>query len=92
MILRYGAHCYLQVGPGAFIFTIMEHALARRPWRTPVGGSEMGRGFAVKQASVRAKPRTMYLETVDWAISNPSIKSSPWMRDAPHCWFSLLIR
>jgi hypothetical protein len=34
MILRYGAHCYLQVGPGAFIFTIMEHALARRPWRS----------------------------------------------------------
>jgi hypothetical protein len=30
MILRYGAHCYLQVGPGAFIFTIIEHALAHR--------------------------------------------------------------
>jgi hypothetical protein len=27
MILRYGAHCYLQVGLGAFIFIIMEHAL-----------------------------------------------------------------
>ena len=49
----------------------------------------MGRGFAVKQASVRAKPRTMYLETVDWATSKPSIRSSPWIRDAPHCWFSL---
>ena len=23
-------------------------------------------------------PRTMYLETVDWATSNPSISSSPW--------------
>jgi hypothetical protein len=37
-------------------------------------------------------PRTMYLETVDWATSNPSIRSSPWIRDAPHCGFSLLIR
>ena len=35
IILRYGAHCYLQVG-GAFIFTIIEHALARRPWRSSV--------------------------------------------------------
>jgi hypothetical protein len=26
----------------------------------------------------------MYFETVDWATSNPSIKSSPWIRDAPH--------
>jgi hypothetical protein len=35
IILRYGAHCYLQVG-GAFIFTIIEHALARRPWHSSV--------------------------------------------------------
>ena len=34
----------------------------------------------------------MYFETVDWATSNPSIKSSPWIRDAPHNGFSLLIR
>jgi hypothetical protein len=34
-------------------------------------------------------PRTRYLETVDWATSKPSIRSSPWIRDAPHCWFSL---
>src|ERR1035437_10000203 len=34
----------------------------------------------------------MYLETVDWATSNPSISSSPWIRDAPHSRFSLLIR
>jgi hypothetical protein len=28
-------------------------------------------------------PRTMYLETVEWATSNPSISSSPWIRDEP---------
>src|SRR5207302_3204942 len=37
-------------------------------------------------------PRTMYLETVDWATAKPSIRSSPWIRDAPHSGFSLLIR
>src|SRR5262245_52534181 len=36
--------------------------------------------------------RTMEFETVDWATSKPSIRSSPWMRDAPHFGFSLLIR
>jgi hypothetical protein len=36
--------------------------------------------------------RRMYFETVDWATSNPSIKSSPWTRDAPHSGFSWLIR
>ena len=25
----------------------------------------------------------MYFETVDWATSNPSITSSPWILDAP---------
>ena len=34
----------------------------------------------------------MYFETVDWATSNPSIRSSPWILDAPHRGFSLLIR
>ena len=34
----------------------------------------------------------MYFETVDWATSNPSIKSSPWILDAPHSGFSSLIR
>src|SRR5438270_12377411 len=33
-------------------------------------------------------PRTMYLETVDWATAKPSIRSSPWIRDAPHSGFS----
>ena len=28
-------------------------------------------------------PRCMYLETVDWAKSNPSIRSSPWIRAHP---------
>ena len=37
-------------------------------------------------------PCTMYFETVDWATSKPSINSSPWIRDAPHFGFSLLIR
>ena len=37
-------------------------------------------------------PRTMYLETVDWATSNPNIRSSPWIHDAPQSGFSLLIR
>jgi hypothetical protein len=31
----------------------------------------------------------MYFETVDWATSNPSISSSPWILDAPHSGFSL---
>ena len=34
----------------------------------------------------------MYFETVDWATSKPSISNSPWIRDAPHRGFSLLIR
>jgi hypothetical protein len=37
------------------------------------------------------KGRTMYFETVDWATWKPSIRSSPWIRDAPHNEFSLLI-
>ena len=40
----------------------------------------------------RLEGRVMYFETVDWATSNPSIKSSPWIRDAPHSGFSWLIR
>jgi hemoglobin len=27
---------------------------------------------------------TMYLATLDWATSNPSLSSSPWIRGAPH--------
>src|ERR1700675_1362622 len=34
----------------------------------------------------------MYLETVDWATSNPTSGVSPWIRGAPHSGFSLLIR
>src|SRR5260370_1789041 len=55
MILRYGAHCYLQVGPGAFIFTIMEHALARRPWRS----SE----YAAYEARARRRTRSGHAAT-----------------------------
>jgi len=40
--------------------------------------------------SRRVRPRTMYFETVDWATSNPSISSSPWIRDASNSRFSLL--
>ena len=35
---------------------------------------------------------TMYLATLDWATSKPSLSSSPWMRGAPHSGFSTLIR
>ena len=35
---------------------------------------------------------TMYLATLDCAISNPSFSSSPWMRGAPQSGFSMLIR
>src|SRR3982074_1408922 len=35
--------------------------------------------------------RTMYLATVDWAISMPSLSNSPWIRGAPHSGFSRLI-
>src|ERR1700679_1004622 len=34
----------------------------------------------------------MYLATLDCAISNPSLSSSPWMRGAPQSGFSMLIR
>ena len=37
-----------------------------------------------KSAMAVVRHRTMYLETVDSAISNPSLSSSPWMRGAPH--------
>ena len=33
--------------------------------------------------------RAIYFETVDWATSKPSIRSSPWIRDAPQSGFSL---
>jgi hypothetical protein len=36
--------------------------------------------------------RTIYFDTVDWATSKPSISNSPWIRDASHSAFSLLIR
>jgi hypothetical protein len=36
--------------------------------------------------------RVIYFETVDWATSKPSIKSSPSIRGAPQSGFSLLIR
>src|SRR3979490_1816736 len=35
---------------------------------------------------------TMYLATLDCAISSPSLSSSPWMRGAPQSGFSTLIR
>jgi hypothetical protein len=35
---------------------------------------------------------TMYLATLDWATSNPSLSGSPWMRGAPQSGFSTLIR
>ena len=34
----------------------------------------------------------MYLATVDWAISMPSLSNSPWIRGAPQSGFSRLIR
>jgi hypothetical protein len=33
----------------------------------------------------------MYLATVDWATSMPSLSSSPWTRGAPHNPFARLI-
>jgi hypothetical protein len=39
-----------------------------------------------------ARRLTMYLATLDCAISNPSLSSSPWMRGAPQSGFSTLIR
>src|SRR5579864_5630529 len=35
---------------------------------------------------------TMYLATLDCATSNPSLRSSPWMRGAPQRGLSMLIR
>jgi hypothetical protein len=48
--------------------------------------------MSAKSAMEALGRRIMYLETVDSAISNPSLSSSPWMRGAPHNEFSLLIR
>src|SRR6267154_900108 len=44
--------------------------------------------------SLAGRPRrlTMYLATLDCAISSPSLSSSPWMRGAPQSGFSTLIR
>src|SRR4029077_15142778 len=36
-------------------------------------------------------PFTIYLATVDWAISIPSFSNSPWMRGAPHSGLARLI-
>jgi hypothetical protein len=35
---------------------------------------------------------TMYLATLDWATSNPSLRSFPWMRGARQSGLSTLIR
>jgi hypothetical protein len=40
----------------------------------------------------REHGRSIPFETVDWATSKPSIRSSLWIRDAPQFGFSLLIR
>jgi len=64
-----------------------------RPFsKARVRGSMQNARAAFQPCEGEVPPRTMYLETVDWATSKPSIRSSPWIRDAPHCWFSLLIR
>src|SRR5258708_3671343 len=34
----------------------------------------------------------MFLATLDWPTSKPSLSSSPWMRGAPHSGLSALIR
>jgi hypothetical protein len=39
-----------------------------------------------------ARRLTMYLATLDCAISNPSLSGSPWMRGAPQSGFSTVIR
>jgi hypothetical protein len=38
----------------------------------------------------RGRP-TMYLATVDWATSMPSLSNSPWIRSAPHNQLARLI-
>jgi len=60
------------------------------------------RGFLLQLGNIIVNPNASiadgvtpvdeYLETVDWATSNPSIRSSPWIRDGPHREFSPLIR
>src|SRR5258708_2269878 len=63
--------------------------------------NEQVHGGNVRRVVVRRKVRhpwlggprrlTMYLATLDWATSNPSLSSSPWMRGAPQREFSTLI-
>src|ERR1017187_1172915 len=52
------------------------------------------RGFSRKVCQVCEggfRRRTMYLLTLVWPMSMPSLRSSPWMRGAPQSGFSRLI-
>src|SRR5262249_42312397 len=74
------------------------------PRREPQTGTRKGRNHAEidrRNTWLRRKVRqvcdggprcrVMYLDTVDPAISNPSLSRSPWMRGAPHNGFSVLM-
>jgi hypothetical protein len=59
-----------------------------------INGGDVRRVIAEKGLpALRRWPsrRFMYLATVDWATSKPSLSSSPWMRGAPHGGLSRLI-
>ena len=59
-----------------------------------INGGDVRRVIAEKGLpALRRWPsrRFMYLATVDWATSKPSLSSSPWMRGAPHSGLSRLI-
>src|SRR6202048_2894774 len=68
----------------------------------PIVGTTNRSMAAMSDAWLRKKVRhpwlggprrlTMYLATLDCAIANPSLSSSPWMRGAPQSGFSTLIR
>jgi hypothetical protein len=77
------------------------------PWKGLIWLRNIGSQFSLKNESCAIKPYnheavepseancrdndTMYLATLDWATSNPSLSSSPWMRGAPQSKFSVLI-
>ena len=87
---NYRSKWYTAVGFFATLTQTRSLRSIRTPWR-----QSPARGCARRSAIPGwGGPRrlTMYLATLDCATSNPSLRSSPWMRGAPQRGLSMLIR